>query len=41
MKKFNTILGLTLTILLESVGNSKSFDFQKEYAALQSGNYAT
>jgi len=41
MKKLTTILCLTLTLLLGSVGNSESADLQKGLTAAQSGDFAT
>jgi TPR repeat protein len=41
MKHLTTILCLTLTILLGSVGNSESADLQKGLTAYKSGDYAT
>jgi TPR repeat protein len=41
MKKLTTTLCLTLTLLLGSVGNSESADFQKGLTAYNSGDYAT
>ena len=41
MKNLTAILCLTLAVLLGSVGNSESADFQKGVTAYESGNYAT
>ena len=41
MKKILTTLCLTLTLLLGSIGNSESADFQKGVTAVQSGDFAT
>ena len=41
MRNLTAILCLTLVILLESVGNSESADFQKGLTAYKSGDYAT
>ena len=41
MKHLTAILCLTLTLLLGSVGNSESADFQKGLTAYNSGDYAT
>jgi TPR repeat protein len=41
MKKLTATLCLTLTLLLGSVGNSESADFQKGLTAYKSGDYAT
>jgi hypothetical protein len=41
MKNLTAIFCLTLVILLGSVGMSASADFQKGWAAYQSGDYAT
>ena len=41
MKNITAILCLTLTLLLGSIGNSESADFQKGLTAAQSGDFAT
>jgi len=41
MKNLTAILCLTLAVLLGSVGNSESADFQKGVTAYESGDYAT
>ncbi len=41
MKKLTAILCLTTAVLLGSAGESWSADFQKGFAAYQSGDYAT
>jgi len=41
MRKLTAILCLTFAVLLGSTGVSWSADFQKRYAAYQSGDYAT
>ena len=41
MKHLTAIFCLTLTLLLGSVGNSESADFQKGLTAAQSGDFAT
>ena len=41
MKTLLTSLCLTIAVLLVSVGNSESADFQKGFAAYNSGDYAT
>ena len=41
MKHLTAIFCLTLTLLLGSVGNSESADFQRGLTAHDSGDYAT
>ena len=41
MKNLTTILCLSLTLLLGSIGNSESADFQKGLTAAHSGDFAT
>jgi hypothetical protein len=41
MKKTLTILCLTIAVLLGSIGNSESADFQKGLTAYNSGDFAT
>ena len=41
MKTLLTTLCLTIAVLLGSVGNSESADFQKGVTAYESGDYAT
>ena len=41
MKNLTTILCLTLTLLIGSIGNSESADFQKGLTADQSGDFET
>ena len=41
MKNITATLCLTLTLLLGSIGNSESADYQKGLTAAQSGDFAT